>query len=54
MFEPIIEPTINALAAFSPSLLVPAHCTGWKAVHQLARRFPDAFVMSTVGTTIAL
>ena len=54
MFERIIEPTINALAEFSPSLLVPAHCTGWKAVHQLARRFPDAFVMSTVGTTIAL
>jgi 7,8-dihydropterin-6-yl-methyl-4-(beta-D-ribofuranosyl)aminobenzene 5'-phosphate synthase len=54
MFEPIIKPTVDALAELSPSLLVPAHCTGWRAVHQLATRFPEAFVMSTVGTTIAL
>jgi 7,8-dihydropterin-6-yl-methyl-4-(beta-D-ribofuranosyl)aminobenzene 5'-phosphate synthase len=54
MFERIIEPTVTALADLSPSLLVPAHCTGWKAVHRIAQRFPDAFVMSTVGTTIAL
>jgi 7,8-dihydropterin-6-yl-methyl-4-(beta-D-ribofuranosyl)aminobenzene 5'-phosphate synthase len=53
-FEPIIGPTVDALAEFAPSLLVPAHCTGWRAVHQFATRFPDAFVMSTVGTTIAL
>jgi 7,8-dihydropterin-6-yl-methyl-4-(beta-D-ribofuranosyl)aminobenzene 5'-phosphate synthase len=54
MFERIIEPTVDALADLSPSLLAPAHCTGWKAVHRLAARFPDAFVMSAVGTTIAL
>jgi 7,8-dihydropterin-6-yl-methyl-4-(beta-D-ribofuranosyl)aminobenzene 5'-phosphate synthase len=54
MFEPIIQPTVDALADLSPSLLLPAHCTGWRAVHQLATRFPEAFVMSTVGTTIAL
>jgi 7,8-dihydropterin-6-yl-methyl-4-(beta-D-ribofuranosyl)aminobenzene 5'-phosphate synthase len=54
MFERIIAPTVDALAELSPSLLVAAHCTGWKAVHQLAMRLPDAFVMSTVGTTIAL
>jgi 7,8-dihydropterin-6-yl-methyl-4-(beta-D-ribofuranosyl)aminobenzene 5'-phosphate synthase len=54
MFEPIIGPTVDALAELSPSLLVPAHCTGWKAVHQLASRFPEAFVLSTVGTTIEL
>ena len=54
MFEPIIEPTVDALGDLSPSLLVPAHCTGWRAVHRLATQFPDAFVMSTVGTTITL
>src|SRR3954467_1160129 len=54
MFEPIIDPTVDALADLSPTLLVPAHCTGWRAVHRLAARFPEAFVMSTVGTTIAL
>jgi 7,8-dihydropterin-6-yl-methyl-4-(beta-D-ribofuranosyl)aminobenzene 5'-phosphate synthase len=54
MFESIIEPTVDALVDLSPELLVPAHCTGWRAAHRLAARFPDAFVMSTVGTTIAL
>jgi 7,8-dihydropterin-6-yl-methyl-4-(beta-D-ribofuranosyl)aminobenzene 5'-phosphate synthase len=54
MFEPVIEPTVDAFADLAPGLLVPAHCTGWRAVHRLATRFPDAFVMSTVGTTIAL
>jgi 7,8-dihydropterin-6-yl-methyl-4-(beta-D-ribofuranosyl)aminobenzene 5'-phosphate synthase len=54
MFEPIIEPTVAAFEELRPSLLAPAHCTGWKAVHRFAARFPDAFVQSTVGTTIAL
>jgi 7,8-dihydropterin-6-yl-methyl-4-(beta-D-ribofuranosyl)aminobenzene 5'-phosphate synthase len=54
MFEPIIDPTVRAFDELSPALLVPAHCTGWKAVHQLAARFPDAFVQSAVGTTIEL
>ena len=54
MFETIIDPTVRAFDDLSPSLLVPAHCTGWKAVHRFAARFPDAFVQSTVGTTIEL
>ena len=54
MFEPIIAPTVEALAELSPSLLVPAHCTGFLACHHLAGRFPEAFVMGTVGTTIKL
>ncbi len=54
MFEAIIAPTVRAFDELSPALLVPAHCTGWKAVHQLAARFPDAFVQSTVGTTVEL
>ena len=54
MFEPIIEPTVEAFAELAPALLAPAHCTGWKAVYRLAARFPDAFVMPTVGTTITI
>jgi 7,8-dihydropterin-6-yl-methyl-4-(beta-D-ribofuranosyl)aminobenzene 5'-phosphate synthase len=54
MFEPTIGPTVEALAELSPSLLVPAHCTGFRACQQIAARFPDAFVMGTVGTTITL
>ena len=54
MFERIIDPTVAAFDDLEPELLMPAHCTGWKAVHRLASRFPDAFVQSAVGTTIAL
>ena len=54
MFEPIIDPTIDALVDLSPELLVPAHCTGWRALHRIASRFPEEFAISTVGTTIEL
>ena len=54
MFEAIIEPTVEAFDELRPALLMPAHCTGWKAVHRLAARFPEAFVQSAVGTTLAL
>jgi 7,8-dihydropterin-6-yl-methyl-4-(beta-D-ribofuranosyl)aminobenzene 5'-phosphate synthase len=54
MFETIIDPTVEALTELSPSLLVPAHCTGWKAVHRFAARFPDAFVQPAVGATIEI
>jgi 7,8-dihydropterin-6-yl-methyl-4-(beta-D-ribofuranosyl)aminobenzene 5'-phosphate synthase len=29
---------------------VPAHCTGWRATHALAARFPDAYLQNSVGT----
>jgi 7,8-dihydropterin-6-yl-methyl-4-(beta-D-ribofuranosyl)aminobenzene 5'-phosphate synthase len=54
MFEPIIEPTVRAFDELSPALLMPAHCTGWRAVHLLAARFPEAFVPCAVGTTVTL
>jgi 7,8-dihydropterin-6-yl-methyl-4-(beta-D-ribofuranosyl)aminobenzene 5'-phosphate synthase len=54
MFEAIIPPTVAAVDELAPALLMPAHCTGWKAVHQLAARFPDAFVQSAVGTAVEL
>ena len=53
-FEPIIEPTVEALTALTPELLVPAHCTGWKAQHRLAAAAPDAFVPNAVGTSFTL
>ena len=49
-FEPIIGPTCDALAEISPDYLVPAHCTGWRATHALAARFPGAFIQNCVGT----
>jgi 7,8-dihydropterin-6-yl-methyl-4-(beta-D-ribofuranosyl)aminobenzene 5'-phosphate synthase len=52
IFEPIIEPTVDAFAAAGIDRLLPAHCTGWKAVHELARALPDAFVQPAVGTVV--
>lgn len=49
-FESIILATTQALAAFEPQYIVPAHCTGWKAVHALASAMPDAFIQNSVGT----
>jgi len=49
-FEPIIAPTCDALAAIAPDYVVPTHCTGWRAIHAIATRFPDAFIQNSVGT----
>lgn len=51
LFEAIIPQTIAELAALSPALVAPGHCTGWRATHELARQLPAAFVQPSVGTT---
>ena len=38
-FEPIIEDTIKELKQIGPSVLVPMHCTGWKAIHRFEEEF---------------
>ena len=50
-FEPIIGPTCDAFAEFSPDFLVPAHCTGWKATQAIAAGYPEAFIQNSVGTS---
>jgi len=54
IFEPVVAPTIAALKAIGPQVVVPAHCTGWKATHAVARELPDAFVQNSVGTRLVL
>lgn len=54
LFEPIIAPTVAALQAIGARYLLPAHCTGWAATHQIARVMPDAFIPNAVGTTLSL
>ncbi len=54
LFEPIIPRTMDELTAIHPAVVVPGHCTGWKATFELARRLPDAFVQSSVGTRLHL
>jgi 7,8-dihydropterin-6-yl-methyl-4-(beta-D-ribofuranosyl)aminobenzene 5'-phosphate synthase len=54
LFEPLIPRVLADLATMNPDVLVPAHCTGWRAQHAMAARFPDAFVPNTVGTSFHL
>ena len=49
-FEPIIAPTCDALVDMAPDYVVPAHCTGWRAIHEIAARLPQAFIPNSVGT----
>jgi 7,8-dihydropterin-6-yl-methyl-4-(beta-D-ribofuranosyl)aminobenzene 5'-phosphate synthase len=53
-FEPIIEPTVAALTELAPALIVPGHCTGWRAQHALARALPKAWVQPSVGSRYQL
>jgi 7,8-dihydropterin-6-yl-methyl-4-(beta-D-ribofuranosyl)aminobenzene 5'-phosphate synthase len=53
-FEPIIPRTVSELKALAPRLIMPGHCTGWKATHALARELPEAFVQPSVGTRLLI
>jgi 7,8-dihydropterin-6-yl-methyl-4-(beta-D-ribofuranosyl)aminobenzene 5'-phosphate synthase len=52
IFEPLIPPTLDELVAIDPTWVVPGHCTGWRATHEIARRLPDAYVQTSVGTRL--
>jgi 7,8-dihydropterin-6-yl-methyl-4-(beta-D-ribofuranosyl)aminobenzene 5'-phosphate synthase len=53
-FEPIIDRTVDALAELAPQLVVPGHCTGWRAQHALAAAMPDAWVAGSSGSSFIL
>jgi 7,8-dihydropterin-6-yl-methyl-4-(beta-D-ribofuranosyl)aminobenzene 5'-phosphate synthase len=54
VFEPLIPKVLDDLAALSPGVLVPAHCTGWRAGHAMAVRFGEAYIPNSVGTRYSL
>ena len=45
---------LDDLQEMSPQVLVPAHCTGWRAQHAMSRRFGEAFIPNTVGSRFRL
>jgi 7,8-dihydropterin-6-yl-methyl-4-(beta-D-ribofuranosyl)aminobenzene 5'-phosphate synthase len=49
IFENRIDPTIQELQKINPKLIVPAHCTGWKAMCAIARTLPEALIWNSVG-----
>lgn len=53
-FEKIHDPTVQALKKIDPEVLMPMHCTGWKAVHRFQKEFPESFVLNSVGSTVML
>jgi 7,8-dihydropterin-6-yl-methyl-4-(beta-D-ribofuranosyl)aminobenzene 5'-phosphate synthase len=54
MFEPLIPQVCRDLAALAPDVVVPAHCTGWRAQHALAVALGPAFVPNCVGSRFEL
>jgi 7,8-dihydropterin-6-yl-methyl-4-(beta-D-ribofuranosyl)aminobenzene 5'-phosphate synthase len=52
LFDPIIGRTVAELTAIRPDVVVPGHCSGWKAIHQIAAALPDAYYQSNVGTRL--
>jgi 7,8-dihydropterin-6-yl-methyl-4-(beta-D-ribofuranosyl)aminobenzene 5'-phosphate synthase len=54
LFEAIIPQTVEELKAAALGVVVPGHCTGWKAVHAIAQAMPEAFIQNSVGTQFVL
>jgi 7,8-dihydropterin-6-yl-methyl-4-(beta-D-ribofuranosyl)aminobenzene 5'-phosphate synthase len=54
LFEAIIPQTVEELKAAAPQVVVPGHCTGWKAAHEIARAMPAAFIQNSAGTRYVL
>jgi 7,8-dihydropterin-6-yl-methyl-4-(beta-D-ribofuranosyl)aminobenzene 5'-phosphate synthase len=54
MFSPTVPRVLDELAELRPELLVPGHCTGWRAQQALATRFSSALVQSVVGTEVTV
>ena len=50
-FEPVIGPTVDAMTAMAPGLVVAGHCTGWRAQHALAAALPDAWTAGSSGSS---
>lgn len=47
--EKIIPQTVEDMDQFNLKMVIPAHCTGWRAVSALGNRFGDRVVPSAVG-----
>lgn len=53
-FEDRINRTIDELRKINPRLIVPMHCTGWRANHAIFDAMPDASVWNSVGNLYIL
>jgi 7,8-dihydropterin-6-yl-methyl-4-(beta-D-ribofuranosyl)aminobenzene 5'-phosphate synthase len=52
--EKLISQTVIELKQFNPQLIIPCHCTGWRANYALAELFPQAYIHNSVGNLYQL
>jgi 7,8-dihydropterin-6-yl-methyl-4-(beta-D-ribofuranosyl)aminobenzene 5'-phosphate synthase len=52
--EAVIPETVRDLAQFDLPILIPAHCTGWRAVNALERAFGERVAPAAVGKLFTL
>jgi 7,8-dihydropterin-6-yl-methyl-4-(beta-D-ribofuranosyl)aminobenzene 5'-phosphate synthase len=53
-FEKIHDNTIEELKTFNLDVIMPMHCTGWKAIQRFRKEFPESFVLNSVGSKMVL
>jgi 7,8-dihydropterin-6-yl-methyl-4-(beta-D-ribofuranosyl)aminobenzene 5'-phosphate synthase len=53
-FEKIHDETFEELKNFDPDVILPMHCTGWKAIQRISEEFPLGFVLNSVGSKMTL
>jgi 7,8-dihydropterin-6-yl-methyl-4-(beta-D-ribofuranosyl)aminobenzene 5'-phosphate synthase len=50
VFEPLIPRTIDELEQLKSNFIIPCHCSGLKALTEISKNMPNAFIQNSVGT----
>ncbi len=50
VFEPLISRTIDELEQLKSNFIIPCHCSGLKALTEISKNMPNAFIQNSVGT----
>ncbi len=53
-FEKIHDQSIEELKKMEPAVIMPMHCTGWKAIQKFHKEFASNFVLNSVGSKLTL
>ena len=53
-WQKYIPQTIEKIKEINPEVIVPTHCTGWKAITEFEKEFSKSFILNSVGTKILL
>ncbi|KIW96535.1 uncharacterized protein Z519_01926 [Cladophialophora bantiana CBS 173.52] len=52
--EAFIKDTVAELKELNPRILIPGHCSGWRAKYEIEKAMPGRLAPSTVGTQFVL